>query len=683
MQQPVNFVLQLQDKLSGPFKKVNDIIDKTVAPVNRLTKAFGGLAAKANITEDKLKAFSKASGNIKKGMEDINKANATLAAGGAIVGAGLGFSLKKAMEFEDALAQLNSVSDLTKDQFRAIETQALQLGASTVFSSTEAVQGMLELSKAGLSVEQTMQAIPGVLSAAATEGIGLGQASEIIVGILQGQNLEMGKASMVSDVLAKTANKTSAGIVDLGEAFKYANTLSQQGLLTFEDTSTALGILSNAGLKGSVAGTSLVAMYNQITKPSEKVLKMFGGQVNMLKLFTDTATGKMKSLPEIIEVIGKSAAAQGNDFKKMAFLTDFVGVEGAKAFGALQRAMGAKDAEGRPMFQGLREDIGNAGGAAEDMANKRLNSITGVLKIVGSAVENIGILIGQVFQADIRSAANFASTYFGQISDVLMVLRKNTNELTKGDYDLLKSPLGEFIVGLKEGLMAGISIIKTTISTIVSIGNSLSIFSAGNESVGKMVGMFLTLSAALAPILIGMAGFGMIVTNLIGGVTGLISIFTNLAPILSLVFRSLVPLGITVLQALWGVMLANPITAAIIGFTALAVIVYKNWDLFKKWGGYILEFFNPVIDSISAKFTGLKSMLPDFIAKKFDISTKVEGPKPVLNTTKVSTEIINSQKNKNETSVNVNFSNMPKGTKVEPEKSKTPVNLSLGYSMGS
>src|SRR5574343_485306 len=268
-------------------------VDKAVAEVKKLDSTVA--------------AMKKNTQQIGKGSQQLGQGLQGIAVGGAAVGAGFGLAIKQASDFEQAMANINSVNELTQAQFKLLERTALQMGATTVFSATEAAEGMFELTKAGLTAEQSVQAIPGVLAAAATEGLGLAQASEIVVSVLQGQNLQMDQATKVADVLAQPATSTAAGITELGEAFKYANQLSAAGLVGFEDTAAALGILSNAGLKGSIAGTSLVAMFNQITKPSKDVQKAFGGINNMMDLFTDKTTGKMKDLPQLIEIIGQAA----------------------------------------------------------------------------------------------------------------------------------------------------------------------------------------------------------------------------------------------------------------------------------------------------------------------------------------------------------------------------------------
>lgn len=563
-------------------------VDKAVAEVKKLDSTVA--------------AMKKNTQQIGKGSQQLGQGLQGIAVGGAAVGAGFGLAIKQASDFEQAMANINSVNELTQAQFKLLERTALQMGATTVFSATEAAEGMFELTKAGLTAEQSVQAIPGVLAAAATEGLGLAQASEIVVSVLQGQNLQMDQATKVADVLAQTANSTAAGITDLGEAFKYANQLSAAGLVGFEDTAAALGILSNAGLKGSIAGTSLVAMFNQITKPSKDVQKAFGGINNMMDLFTDKTTGKMKDLPQLIEIIGQAADQQSNDFQKMAFLTDFVGVEGAKAFSALRRAVTAKDAQGRPMFQGLREDIENSAGAADKMAKKRLNTLQGSLKLISSALETVSIGLGQQFIPMLTEGAKEIQKLAEQAGSIFMVLMKGQEELTKGDLELLNTPMGRFIQGFIAGVKEAMQVAKDSFNAIRGVLATFGIGVQGAEQdTGRLIGKFALLFAMATPLIGGFLLIGAAVGSLINTFMGLGNVLIGAGKLWwnmsTIAVKGIMMIG---KGAIW--LLTNPIGWWILG---IAAVVAAGWFLYNNWGniwGATKKLFSDGIDWIVGSF---------------------------------------------------------------------------------
>src|SRR5574343_45999 len=563
-------------------------VDKAVAEVKKLDSTVA--------------AMKKNTQQIGKGSQQLGQGLQGIAVGGAAVGAGFGLAIKQASDFEQAMANINSVNELTQAQFKLLERTALQMGATTVFSATEAAEGMFELTKAGLTAEQSVQAIPGVLAAAATEGLGLAQASEIVVSVLQGQNLQMDQATKVADVLAQPATSTAAGITELGEAFKYANQLSAAGLVGFEDTAAALGILSNAGLKGSIAGTSLVAMFNQITKPSKDVQKAFGGINNMMDLFTDKTTGKMKDLPQLIEIIGQAADQQSNDFQKMAFLTDFVGVEGAKAFSALRRAVTAKDAQGRPMFQGLREDIENSAGAADKMAKKRLNTLQGSLKLITSALETVSIGLGQQFIPMLTEGAKEIQKLAEQAGSIFMVLMKGQEELTKGDLELLNTPMGRFIQGFIAGVKEAMQVAKDSFNAIRGALATFGIGAQGAEQdTGRLIGKFALLFAMATPLIGGFLLIGAAVGSLINTFMGLGNVLIGTAKLWwnmsTIAVKGIMMIG---KGAIW--LVTNPIGWWILG---IAAVVAAGWFLYNNWGniwGATKKLFTDGIDWIVGSF---------------------------------------------------------------------------------
>lgn len=205
-------------------------------------------------------------------------------------------AIKTAADFEENMNIMKAVSGATADQMKLLEAQALKLGADTVFSASEAAQGMLELSKAGLSVNDTMQAIPGVLDLAAAGGLGVGQAAEIASNALNTFHLPASKAGEVANLFAAAANASSIEVTDMAQSMAQAGSVAASYGQSIETAATAIAIMGNNGLKGSDAGTSLKTMLSRLAAPTEEsaaLMKQLG--VNVYD-----ASGKMRPLNEIM-----------------------------------------------------------------------------------------------------------------------------------------------------------------------------------------------------------------------------------------------------------------------------------------------------------------------------------------------------------------------------------------------
>jgi TP901 family phage tail tape measure protein len=464
---------------------------------------------------------------LKTGLDGIGDAFKAVAAAGALSGAGFGVAIARAADFEDKLAELKSVNDLTADQFKAVQNEAIKIGSTTVFGATKGVEAMTVLTKAGLSVEQTLQAIPGVVAAAATENLNLAQSADIVTNILQGQNLAFSDANRVADVLSYTANSTAAGMVDLGEAFRYANTLSKN--LSFEKTAAALGFLSNAGLKGSIAGTSLVAMFAQLTKPSEKVQNTFKNLGLSMNVFLDPKTGKFKELPEILKIISAVQGQIVGENNQLAFLYDFVGQEGAKAFNAITRAVNQVDEAGKTAWDRALE-VSKTGYAAQT-AEKRLDSLTMAWERLKNGFDVAAITIGSTMLPGLRELANGLIDNVKTANDALSGLFVEPFQRSGDQMRALDSETGRFITGFITALTDGI---KSAREFAGSISESLAaIIPQGDNAAGtfgNLSAKILMAATVAVPLALGFVALTTGTNLLIGGLSGVWTVISVLIP---------------------------------------------------------------------------------------------------------------------------------------------------------
>jgi TP901 family phage tail tape measure protein len=181
-------------------------------------------------------------------------------------------AVKTFSDFEYGMKKVQAVTGASSNELAKMTEMARDLGANTEYSATQAAEGMFDLSTAGFTVEETMQAIPGLLDMATAAQTDLGTATEIAAGTLRGFGMGAGDITQVADVLAYTANNTNASITDLGLGMSYVAPIAKTAGISLEETSAILGKLSDANLKGEKAGTALRGMMARLLDPSKEAV---------------------------------------------------------------------------------------------------------------------------------------------------------------------------------------------------------------------------------------------------------------------------------------------------------------------------------------------------------------------------------------------------------------------------
>lgn len=321
-------------------------------------------------------------------------------AGKAVVGF-LGDSINIAGDFEQTMNKLGAVSGATAEEIAQIGDKAKALGADLTLPATSAVDAgnaMLELSKAGFTVQQTMDAAKGTLQLAAAANIEEAKAAEIAANAINAFGLAASDATFVADLLAATANSSSVEITDVADSYKMAGAVfsnfqapvvgAKQAMV---DLTTAVGLLGNAGIKGSDAGTSLKQALLQLTGPSKKAK---GLMIELAQSIGETgdiaydAQGNMRSFPEILGLVSR-ATKDLTDEKRNQYITDIFGADASRAILILMRQ--GPDAWAKMEAAVTRE------GAATDLATAQTKGFKGALEGAKSQLETLQLTIGQKF----------------------------------------------------------------------------------------------------------------------------------------------------------------------------------------------------------------------------------------------------------------------------------------------
>lgn len=322
----------------------------------------------------------------------IKTAGKVAAAVGAAAGAVGALTVNTAANFEEAMNAISAVNGAAGDEFDALRESAKKLGAETAYSATEAANGMEFLAKAGLTTQQVLETIPNALSLAAAGGIDLASSADILSNIMSGMGIAANESGRAADVLARAAASSNVDVSMIGESMKYVAPIAKQLGVTLEETSAIIGVLGNAGIQASQAGTSLRAMFTRFNT-HKSATKSF----DELGISLQDANGDMRSMIDVMKDLSIATADMDPD-EKLDYFKDMAGVEAMSALAV------AVDAAADGSLQNLNDKLGDATGAAEDMAAVRMEGFKGEMKQLKSALE--GLLIDLADTGILTAATN-------------------------------------------------------------------------------------------------------------------------------------------------------------------------------------------------------------------------------------------------------------------------------------
>lgn len=308
-------------------------------------------------------------------------------------------------DFETGMSAVKSLSGATNEEFIQLKQTAKDLGATTAFSASEASEGMQYLAMAGWDTNEIIAAMPGLLDLAAAGATDLGAAADIVSDVMTAMGMEANEASRAADVFAKAATSSNTTVEMLGETMKYAAPIAHTFGMSLEEVSALAGMMANAGIKGSQAGTALRASLLRMSKPTTDMQK------TMTELgisFTD-ANGNMKKTGDIVRMLEKSFTGLSESQRLEAAQTLF-GTEAASAW------LGILD-QGADTYESFAEQLNNAKGAADEMAKTRLDNLAGDLEEMGGALETAKLEIMDKLNPYLREGVQWLTTKIPTIQE--------------------------------------------------------------------------------------------------------------------------------------------------------------------------------------------------------------------------------------------------------------------------
>lgn len=347
-------------------------------------------------------AISKIGSLASKGLKVATVAiTGTAAALGGVAAA----AIKVGSDFESQMSRVKAISGATGEEFEQLKAQAMQLGADTSFSASQAAEGMENLAAAGFTTSEIMSAMPGLLNLAAASGEDLASSSDIAASTLRGFGLAASDAAHVADVLAANANRTNSSVADTGEAMKYIAPLARAAGLSLEETAAAIGIMANAGVNGSQAGTSLRGALSRLSKPTKDMSEA----MDELGISFYDSNGKMKSLTEQVGML-RQATEGMTDEQKNNYLVTLYGQEALSGMLALIN-------EGEGSLGELTNAYKNCDGAAQEAAETMQDNLSGALEQLGGSAQTLGLAFYNSVADNLKNAAKTATESINNITD--------------------------------------------------------------------------------------------------------------------------------------------------------------------------------------------------------------------------------------------------------------------------
>lgn len=435
---------------------------------------------------------AKLAGGLKSGLGIAAKA--IVAVSGALGTASVA-AIKVGSDFEAQMSRVQAISGATGAELENLRNQAIQLGADTSFSASEAAQGMENLAAAGFTTSEIMDAMPGLLDLAAAAGEDLAASSDIAASTLRGFGLAASDAGHVADVLAENANRTNSSVAETGEAMKYIAPLARAAGISMEETAAAIGIMANAGIQGSQAGTTLRGALSRLSKPTDDMV----GVMEQLGISFYDSEGKMKSLSDQVGML--RTAMQGmTDEQKNNVLVTLYGQESLSGMLALIN-------EGEGSLTQLTESFRECDGAAQQAATTMQDNLQGAIEQMKGSLETLGIVLYDSVSEPLKNLAQQATEAINQL----------TTAFQENGMEGLISVGGQIITNILLGIAQGLpNVITTAIQIIQSIVTNLQANMPQIVSAGGNILLSLISGAAQLLYMAGSLALSFIVTVIQG-----------------------------------------------------------------------------------------------------------------------------------------------------------------------
>jgi TP901 family phage tail tape measure protein len=402
------------------------------------------------------KSLGKFRGGVKRTRAALNGLGKSLtglkskfAAIAAVAGAGLALRsiITTGAKFEQTMSKVNVLLSATTAEFKSLSNTAKDLGASTQFSASQAAEGMASFALAGFKTKEILDAMKPTLALAAAGELSVGEAADISAKIMAGMGIKASDLTGTVDVMAKAFTTANTDLRMLGAALGYIGPIAKAAKRPLEEVVAGIQLLSNAGIQGEQAGTTLRAMLLKLTNPAAEAQKIMA----RLSLSFKDANGDLKGLPSIIGDLDNALSGLGSA-EQLEILGKLFGAKAASGASALISQGGDK-------FRDFVTKLRDSAGTADKVSGGMLNNLAGDWTEFGSAVEgvvinvfeSIGPSLRKLVQSSTKGISDFANSAKTTFRNIGLAVSHFT-DLALKQFGAMRGSFNDSLIGVLEDI---------------------------------------------------------------------------------------------------------------------------------------------------------------------------------------------------------------------------------------
>lgn len=453
--------------------------------------------------------------------EKVFAATAAAAAAAAAAVTGIGAAaISVGSSYEAQMSTVASISGATGQDIIALEEKAKEMGETTVFSATEAGQAMEYMAMAGWKTEDMLSGIAGIMNLAAASGEDLATTSDIVTDALTAFGLTAAESTRLADVMAAASSNSNTNVAMMGETFSYVAPIAGSLGYSIEDTSLAIGLLANSGIKSSSAGTALRKIFTETAKG----ITVSSAALGEFSIATSNSDGSMRELSEILPQLREAFAGMTEQEKAL----NAESIAGKTAMSGLLALVNASEED----YKKLAGAIDASTGAAERMAGVKIDNLQGDVTLLQSGAEGFGIELYEQMNEALRGGVAGMTDVVGEATEWLKTnnfIEDFSEDIRKNIPTLMRNmkQAGESVAEFADPFMAVGGWIKENPEVIegalAGIGSTILSMKL-ITNVSKLAGSFSSLIGMFSnPVTAAVTGVGLA----IGGAAGIAAYVTK------------------------------------------------------------------------------------------------------------------------------------------------------------